>query len=616
MSILSFALSVIVIATLPVAALAAPVDTNFDRRLEDLFDRGRGMSDSARMHALFEMVDDYNMFEYPEWATYEGYNDRNGLWTDISDEATERRRKTIRRRRDLMLTIDREKLSAVDRLNYDLFLRGIEQSIAGEKFPGELMPINQLGGIQQEVPTLFEVMPRASVKDFENILSRMRGIPPRIELTMERMEKGRRAGITPPQVTLRDIPGQVEALLRDDPFDSPVMLPFRTKPATIDSVEWKRIRRQSVELYTRQVAPAFRRLHGYLVETYIPGARKSIGMGAMPGGKEWYAYEANSSTTTTLTPAEIHRLGLSEVKRIRAEMEKVIAATGFKGNFSEFVQFLRTDPRFFHTDSASLVEEYRAIAKRADPELVKLFGRLPRLPYGVTPVPTFAQKSQTTAYYQPGSARAGRPGNYYVNTYDLSSRPRWEMEALTLHEAVPGHHLQISIAQELEDLPRFRRDGFYTAYVEGWALYAESLGTDMGFYSDPYSKFGQLSYEMWRAIRLVVDTGIHSEGWSREDAIKYFQENSSKTEHDIIVEVDRYIVWPGQALAYKIGELKIRELRDFARAELGEAFDIRAFHDLILGSGALPLDVLDRQVHQWVAGLKRNPETGSSPSKK
>jgi uncharacterized protein (DUF885 family) len=417
-------------------------------------------------------------------------------------------------------------------------------------------------------------------------------------------------------VTLRDIPGQVEALLRDDPFDSPVMLPFRTKPATIDSVEWKRIRRQSVELYTRQVAPAFRRLHGYLVETYIPGARKSIGMGAMPGGKEWYAYEANSSTTTTLTPAEIHRLGLSEVKRIRAEMEKVIAATGFKGNFSEFVQFLRTDPRFFHTDSASLVEEYRAIAKRADPELVKLFGRLPRLPYGVTPVPTFAQKSQTTAYYQPGSARAGRPGNYYVNTYDLSSRPRWEMEALTLHEAVPGHHLQISIAQELEDLPRFRRDGFYTAYVEGWALYAESLGTDMGFYSDPYSKFGQLSYEMWRAIRLVVDTGIHSEGWSREDAIKYFQENSSKTEHDIIVEVDRYIVWPGQALAYKIGELKIRELRDFARAELGEAFDIRAFHDLILGSGALPLDVLDRQVHQWVAGLKRNPETGSSPSKK
>ena len=615
MNILSFAASAILAVMLPAAALAAPVDTNFARRLEELIDSRGAVSDSARMHRLFEMVDEYNMFEYPEWATYEGYNDRNGLWTDISDEANDRRRKTIRRRRDLMLSIDREKLSVADRLNYDLFLRGIEQSIAGEKFPGELMPINQLGGIQQEVPTLFEVMPRATVGDYENILSRMRGIARRIELTMERMEKGRRAGITPPQVTLRDIPAQVQALLADDPFTSPVMLPFRTIPAAIDSSAWKRIRRQSVELYTKEVAPAFRRLHEYLVKSYIPGARTSIGMGAMPGGKEWYAYEASSSTTTMMSPEEIHTLGLAEVRRIRAEMEKVMVATGFKGNLAGFVKFLQSDPRFFHTDSASLVAEYRSIAKRADPELVKLFGRLPRLPYGVVPVPTFAQKSQTTAYYQPGSLRAGRPGNYYVNTYDLASRPRWEMEALTLHEAVPGHHLQISIAQELEDLPRFRRDGFYTAYVEGWGLYAESLGTDMGFYTDLYSKFGQLSYEMWRAIRLVVDTGIHSQGWTREDAIKYFQENSSKSEHDIIVEVDRYIVWPGQALAYKIGELKIRELRDFARAELGEAFDIRAFHDLVLGSGALPLDVLDRQVHQWVAGLKRMPETGTSPSK-
>ncbi|MDH4020005.1 MAG: DUF885 domain-containing protein, partial [Xanthomonadales bacterium] len=290
--------------------------------------------------------------------------------------------------------------------------------------------------------------------------------------------------------------------------------------------------------------------------------------------------------------------------RIRGEMEVVIASSGFEGSFEEFLVFLRTDPQFYHETKEGLLSEYRDIAKRADPELMKLFGKLPRTPYGVIPVPSYAEKSQTTAYYQPGSVEAGRPGNFFANTYALDTRPRWEMEALTLHEAVPGHHLQIALQQELEDVPWFRRVGGYTAFIEGWGLYSESLGVEMGFYQDPYSKFGQLTYEMWRAIRLVVDTGMHHLGWSRQQAIDYFMQNAGKQEHDVIVEIDRYIVWPGQALAYKIGELKIKELRAYATDELGEVFDIREFHDEVLGRGALPLSVLDANIKNWVKTKK------------
>jgi len=288
------------------------------------------------------------------------------------------------------------------------------------------------------------------------------------------------------------------------------------------------------------------------------------------------------------------------VKRIRAQMDEVIASTRFEGTFGDFVDFLRTDARFFFERPEDLLVAYRDICKRADPVLPRLFGTLPRLPYGVVPVPAYAEKSQTTAYYEPGSPAAGRPGNFFANTYDLKARPKWEMEALSLHEAVPGHHLQIALAQEMPDMPEFRKNSFYTAYVEGWGLYAESLGNEMGFYQDPYSRFGQLTYEMWRAIRLVVDTGMHALGWTREQAIGFFVENAGKAEHDIVVEIDRYIVWPGQALAYKIGELKIQELRRRARERLGDRFDIRAFHDQVLGAGAVPLDVLEARIEAWI----------------
>ena len=325
----------------------------------------------------------------------------------------------------------------------------------------------------------------------------------------------------------------------------------------------------------------------------------------MPDGEAYYAWRIKTQTSTNLTAKQVHDIGLAEVQRIRAEMEKIRAQVGFKGTLAEFFVYLQTDPKFFFTDKEELLRGYRDIAKRADPQLMKFFKTLPRATYGVIPVPTYAEKSQTTAYYMPGAADAGRPGYFYANTYALNTRPKWEMQPLTLHEAVPGHHLQISIAQELGDLPDFRKYGGYTAFVEGWGLYAESLGEEMGFYTDPYDKFGQLTYEMWRAVRLVVDTGMHAFGWSRQQAIDFFKANAGKNEHDIVVEIDRYIVDPGQALAYKLGELKIKELRAFATRELGKNFDVRLFHDEVLKNGAVPLSVLDSNIKAWVVARKQ-----------
>jgi uncharacterized protein (DUF885 family) len=398
----------------------------------------------------------------------------------------------------------------------------------------------------------------------------------------------------------------VQNLLVDDPLTSPMLQAFTRfpPPAAVPTAEQERLRAAAVAAYREAVAPAFRRLHTFLAERYVPGCRESIAMRDLPDGMAWYRVRARASTTTDLMPEQIHAIGLAEVKRIRAQMDSVIAASGFRGSFAEFVQFLRTDPRFYFTTADDLLRASRDIAKRADPELVRLFGTLPRLPYGIAPIPAYAERSQTTAYYQPGSPAAARAGTYFVNTYDLSARPKWEMQALTLHEAVPGHHLQIALAQELTGVPEFRRYGGYTAFVEGWGLYSESLGGEMGFYADPYSKFGQLTYEMWRAIRLVLDTGIHTMGWSRAQAIDFFKANAAKSEHDIIVEVDRYIVWPGQALAYKIGELKLKELRAYATHQLGDRFDVRAFHDQVLGAGAVPLDMLEGRIGAWVAAVK------------
>ena len=557
--------------------------------------------EGERLHALFRAHWTYTLDEYPELATYTGDPGRNHRWTDHSLEAYERRNREMEIPARVLATIDRGALSAADQVHYDLFRRNVEESLEGRRFKGEYMPVTQMGGVQQNVAQTLMLMPYFQPSDFENALARLEAVPALVDQMIALLEKGAETAITPPRVTLRDVPDQVRNQLVPDPLTSPLLRPFLSFPPTIDAPTQERLRAAAVRAYTGQVAPAYGRLLEYFEGRYLPRTRETIAARDLPDGEAWYAFSVRQMTTTALSAEEIHRIGLGEVKRIRAEMDTVIARTGFAGTFQEFVAFLRTEDRFFFARAEDLLVAYRDICKRVDPELPKLFATLPRLPYGVVPVPSYAEKSQTTAYYEPGSPPAGRPGRFFANTYDLRARPRWEMEALALHEAVPGHHLQIALAQELPEMPDFRRHGFYTAYIEGWGLYAESLGPEMGFYEDPYAKFGQLTYEIWRAIRLVVDTGMHALGWTRQQAIDFFTENAGKAEHDIVVEVDRYIVWPAQALAYKIGELKIKELRARASAALGSRFDLRRFHDEVLGAGALPLDVLELRIDAWTA---------------
>ena len=590
--------SILVLASAPLPAQQGAAQ-DFSRRFAALA-VARGLSDSVRLHRLFDLDWEFNNVAYPEFATYSGYPGQNDRWTDLSVSAIKGRQATVVIELGLVRAINRSRLNAADQLSYDIFKRGVEEFIEGTRFPGDLLQITQLGGPQTSASTIGS-MPAQTVKDYTDIIARLRALPTVVDQTIALLDSGAKRGVTPPRITLRDVPAQMQNLIPEDPLKSALLAPFTSFPVGIAESDRARLRADAVRAYNEQTRPSFQRLKNYLTTTYISRSRETIGMNALPDGAAWYRYNVKVQTTTTRTPQEIHDLGLSEVKRIRAQMDSLIRSTGFTGDFSAFTNMLRTDPKFFYTDSAALVRAYRDITKRIDPELPKLFGRLPRLTYGVSTIPSYAAPSQTTAYYQPGSPDSHRAGQFFVNTYRLDTRPTWEMEVLTAHESVPGHHLQIAISQELEGIPAFRRYGGYTAFVEGWGLYSESLGPELGLYTDPYSKFGQLTYEMWRAIRLVIDTGIHSFGWSRQQAIDYFKANSAKTENDITVEVDRYIVWPGQALAYKSGELEIKALRKYAEQELGPNFDIRAFHDQILGQGGLPLDVLDTRIRAWVA---------------
>lgn len=561
--------------------------------------------EEARLAALLEEEWQWRLREDPLLATSVGDSRYDDRLPDRSPQALERRREYQRELQRRLQALDPARLSPSARLDYQLFKHQLDEEVEGQRFPNEYLLLSQRGGPHLLLAEL-ALLPRGSVKSYEDLLQRMARFPALVEQCLELLRQGAQAGVTPPRVTLREVAGLMERQLVEDPVQSPVYQnAFARLPEAIGPEEQARLRAQAVATLREAVLPALRRLHRFFVEEYSPRTRESIAASALPDGAAWYAWRVRRMTTTDLTPEQIHALGLAEVARIRAQMEQVKAEAGFQGSLEEFFEFLRTDPRFFYESREALLRGYRDIAKRIDGELPRLFGRLPRLPYGVYPVPEYSERTQTTAYYNSGSLEAGRAGRFYANTYDLKSRPTWEMEALTLHEAMPGHHLQIAIAQELEGVPAFRRHGGFTAFVEGWGLYAESLGPELGLYQDPYSKFGQLTYEMWRAIRLVVDTGIHAKGWSREQAIAFFEQNSSKARHDIVVEVDRYIVWPAQALAYKLGELKLKELRAYATKELGPRFDVRAFHDLVLGQGALPLSVLEARVKEWVREQKQ-----------
>lgn len=597
----------LLLATTAATAAVPPELAESSRQLQQFpATKGQG-SESERLRKFFDLYWATQMRGAPELATYIGYPGLDDRLNDLSPESRALGRRISREVLAALSSIDRSRLTPAEQVHYDLALWQTERGMEAERFPMEYLQISQLAGIQQGKVMLLASMPARSVRDYENRLARLRAFPTAVDQTIALLRQGLEAGITPPKVTLRDVPGQVDNLLTSDPLKSPFLASFEEIPETIPAADRERLRNEAAWIFESEVAPALRKLRAFLTDTYVPGARETIAMSDLPDGKAWYTFLLRIYTTTELTPEQIHQIGLSEVRRIRKEMDELIASTGFAGSFEEFCNFLRTDPRFFHDKPEDMLAGYRDIAKRIDPELIRLFGRLPRLPYGVTAMPDHHSKSQTKAYYANGSLTAGRPGWFTVNTYDLKSRPKWEMEALTLHEAVPGHHLQYALVEELENLPDWRKWDVYPAFSEGWGLYAESLGSELGLYKDPYSKFGQLTYEMWRAIRLVVDTGLHTRGWTRQQAIDYAKANSARTEHEIVVEIDRYIVGPAGAVVYKIGELKIKELRAYAEKELGPKLDLRAFHDHLLSKGQLPLDLLEKSVKDWVEEMRARP---------
>jgi uncharacterized protein (DUF885 family) len=562
-------------------------------------------SDAAKkLHTLFDEDWQWQLENYPEAATLLGVNRYNDRLTDLSIEAIERRKAHQRQMLRQIQEINRSELVGQDVISYDLFLFDKKIAVEAERFPIELMPISQMEGIHLSFPQLVALTPFRNAKDYRDYLSRLAVYPKQIDQVIELMKRGIERGWTQAAEPLRSVPSQIEGQMSDDPTKSPLYKPFTAFPTDMPETERTRFSAEARKQLRELVMPALKRLDQFIKQTYLPAARHAIAASSLPDGPAFYRHMVRRHTTTDLKPEQIHEIGKREVARIRSQMEQIIKQVDFKGSFRDFLNWLRSDPRFYYTNAEELVAGYALIAKRADGELPKQFAELPRNPYGIRVIPDYEAPAQTTAYYQPGAPDATRAGFFMVNTYKLDTRPKYEMEALTLHEAVPGHHLQISRAQELKGLPDFRRNASYTAYVEGWALYAESLGAEMGFYTDPYSRFGQLTYEMWRACRLVVDTGMHALGWSRQQAIDFMKENTAKTENDIVVEVDRYIVWPAQALAYKIGELKIKELRARAKGELGSKFDVRTFHNAVLDDGPLPLDVLDKRISEWISKQK------------
>jgi len=554
---------------------------------------------SEDFEALLNEAWEWQLKENPMMASGLGDRRYNDQWTDNSIQAIKRRQDETREFLRRAYAIDRTALSEDDQLNYELFRRSLQDRVDLFKFDSHLIPFYQRGGVQN-LDSNTSRLRFVTVKDYEDWIARLGQIGVVIDQSVDLAEAGRKAGMMSPKILMERIPNQISAQLVDDPEESPFFKVFAEMPSTISDDDQARLRAQARSIIEETVLPAYRELNEYFVDTYLPNSRDTIGLSELPNGNEWYELRARQFTTTQMTPDEIHRIGLDEVARIRGEMQKIIDSLDFGGSFNDFLIYLRTDPQFYFDNPEDLYQAYLATSKRIDPELVNLFGTLPRMPYGVKPIPDSIAPDTTTAYYSRPAADGSRAGTYWVNLYKPEVRPKYEIEVLSVHEAMPGHHLQLALQQELGDMPNFRRFMGFTAFVEGWGLYSESLGPDLGLYKDPYSQFGALTYEMWRAVRLVVDTGMHYKGWTRQQSIDFFKDNAAKTELDIVNEIDRYIGWPGQALAYKIGQLKIKQIRGRAETALGDDFDVRAFHDELHGAGALPLDLLEQRMDAWL----------------
>ena len=560
---------------------------------------------AKKLHTLFDTEWQWGVKDDPTFATYLGDKRYNDKWQDLSFPAIERRQQRRLGVLKKLKQIDFAKLSAADKVNYRLFKREYETNAEQYQFKWYLIPLNQRGGIQN-ANLIVDMIRFQSAKDYRDWIARMKTFPVYMQQTLALLREGARTRHVHAKVVMRRLPAQIKKQIVADPAKSPYFKPFRNFPDSLKPAERKQFMHDAKKVIAANIIPSYRKMLTFFEQEYLPACLDRVGVSQFPDGKKFYEFRARKFTTTNLTPKQIHEIGLKEVKRIRVEMQKIIRQVKFKGTFKQFLEHLRTDPKFYYKNPNDLLAAYRAVSKKVDPQLVKLFKTLPRMPYGVEAIPMQTAPDTTTAYYRPPAADGTRAGTYFVNLYKLDSRPKYEIEALTLHESVPGHHLQIALAMELDDIPEFRRFGGYTAFIEGWGLYSESLGADLGLYQDPYSKFGQLTYEMWRAVRLVVDTGMHTFGWSRERAIDFFAANTAKAMLDIRNEIDRYIAWPGQALAYKIGEMKIQELRAKAEKQLGKKFDIREFHEVVLGSGAVTLDILETNVIAWIQRVKKS----------
>jgi uncharacterized protein (DUF885 family) len=566
---------------------------------------------TAESRKLADLVDAY--FEEqlklnPLLATSIGdprYNDR--FEVTISPEWRARDEQLERDYLERIKSIDPTGLSGQDALTYEIFKSAREREIEGFRFPGHLIPLNQFYSVPNSFAQLGSgngLHPFRTVKDYEDFLKRVNGFVAWTDQAIVNMREGIAKGYTLPKVLVERTLPQLAAQIVEKPEDSLYWGPVKNLPASFTADDQARLTAAYRAAIATQVIPSYRRLHDFLQDEYLPKARASVGLDALPDGKAWYEYNVRNITTTDYTPAQIHAIGLGEVERIHGEMRKVMQQVGFEGSLDEFFRFVNTDERFVHPSREALVAGYLDIKKRVDPQLPKLFEILPNADYEVRAVEPFREKSAAGGQYQAASEDGSRPGIFYANAYDLKARPKWAMEALSLHEGNPGHHFQISIQREQKNLPRFRRFGGYTAYSEGWGLYAESLGPELGVYTDPYQYFGRLEGELFRAIRLVVDTGLHSKGWTREQVLEYIDANSATSDARRIAETERYIAIPGQAVAYKIGQLKISELRERAERELGDRFDVRKFHTAVLADGALPLDVLEAKIERWIIAQK------------
>ncbi len=556
---------------------------------------------TEKLHQIFEAYFELNARDYPEWSTYSGDHRFNDQVQDFSPVAVQKRLKTLRSYLAQIKDIELSSLTHSDQINYELFRLQIQMELEEAGFLRYLTPLNQQQGVHIEFPQIIGYQPLKTDQDYENYFSRMRGFAQQIDDIITQMQTGLDKNIIMPKFIMEQVREQVLNVTQS-PANKSVFCNPINQNTDLTSEKREKLLAQTTKLVSKVVYPAYGKLELFLRETYLPKCADHAGIWSWPNGKKLYDFLVRKYTTTNMSANEVHEVGLKEVARLRQEMEKLKDKIGFKGDIDAFHQYIKTDAKFHYKDKEKMMKKYREILDQVDTKLPSLFGILPQAPYGLKEIELYRAKFAPQAYYYPAPKDRSRPGYFYVNTYELKSRPTYTMTALALHEAVPGHHLQIAIAQELKNIPKFRESIGFTAFVEGWALYAESLGYEAGMYTEQYQHYGALTFEMWRACRLVVDTGIHSKKWTRQEAFDYMKKYTPNSDLDIRSEIDRYIAWPGQAIAYKIGELKIKALRRKAEKKLGEKFDLKEFHDQVLQNGAIPLTLLEEKVEEWMEG--------------